>query len=116
MSDVHRQMVERVLQDVRPAQSPIETSTELSQAEVVSLVDSLTRFAVEQIVFFPHILDRLGFSREDALQGTKEAPNVSADVCEDTSRSSVLDWLLLNLPEQRLPKQFAASDNNVEVH
>lgn len=58
---------------------------------------------------------RLGFAREDALQSVTEAPNVNADIDEDGARTNALEWLLLNLPEQRLPKQFAVNGDSMKV-
>ena len=81
MTDEHRTMIEGILQDVKKEDGRVSNSR--SAADVEDLAAELEMF---------------GFVQPDAA--------AAASKCD--SLSSALDWLCLNIPEDRLPAEFAA--------
>ena len=103
MTDVHRAMIEGVLKDVnKPTKGDfgdsknggIDNNGYLS-ANGDAIVDGSTA-EVDQLAAE---LQTLGFDREDAALASSKCDGLS----------SALDWLCLNIPEDRLPLEFAAS-------
>ena len=93
-SDVNAQPNEEDDEDGEPADSPAPSA---SPPPAASAVDS---DLLKQ-------LEKLGFARSDAQQSLKSSGG--------SDLNSALDYLMLNLPEHRLPKQFDPRGKQLEV-
>ena len=79
MTEGHRSMIEKILQDVKTPSVAVEND------------DTFINDIVAE-------LQTLGFEYEDSLEAARHS----------TSLSTALDWLCLNIPEDKLPSDFAS--------
>ena len=87
MSDENQKLVEAVVRDVRDQQTPaLGSETDAEEGSMPQIY---------------HRLKSMGFS-EDHLQAAQAALDKGADL------TAHLDWLLLNVDNEQLPKQLAA--------
>ena len=90
MTDEHRAAIEGILQEVNTCDDDDDGGGGDGVGPSSRSPDEIAELAAE--------LEALGFGREDA----------STAAAKRAGLSSALDWLCLNLPEDRLPSEFAA--------
>lgn len=109
MTEEKRQLVENLLSQLKLERSSIGVDVDLEST------------VLEGVMFDSSaLIQRLsswGFEDEDVLRGLATVRATQENENGQSLESSVLDWLCLNVPEERLPAAFApgASGNPIKV-
>ncbi|KAL4527192.1 hypothetical protein Ndes2526B_g09099 [Nannochloris sp. 'desiccata'] len=111
MAEDKRKLVEEILSEVRsgPGVDDMMHTRNEGGWESFGRLDAsaATLHTVEPPSALVDDLVVLGFSTEDAAQGVAALSSLSNTTTHGAELSAVLDWLCLNIPESRLPANFA---------
>ena len=101
MTDVHRAVIEGILQDAKRSGRSDESGRSDDEGVERDPSNAWDRSngAAARVEELVTELETLGFSSQDAALAASKRDELS----------SALDWLCLNIPEDRLPSEFAAS-------